>query len=258
MSYAEIQGNTSLKEALAGMVASGHVPHAILLHEDDGGGGVPLALAFLQQLYCTARTPQDSCGACPACNKVSKLIHPDIHFFFPETTGTPCRDQLGAWRELVLGNPYFTESDLQEALGIEGKSTQISVAEAKAILEALSLHSLEGGYSSVLIYLPERMNREASNRLLKMIEEPPERVQFVLVTHAPEKLLTTVRSRCQQFRVEPRPGAGGVQFADTALWDSLMEALLARDLPTALDAGERIAALPSRDAAKTFCDKLAQ
>ena len=253
MRFAQIEGNAPLKEALAGMVDSGHIPHAILFHEDDGSGGVALALSFLQYLYCTDRGGGDSCGACPPCNRVSKLIHPDVHFVFPETTGTPCTAQLDAWRSLVLGNPYFTEAELQEALGIEKKATQIGVSEAKAIIETLSLHALEGGYSSVLIYLPEKMHPTAANRLLKLIEEPPELTQFVLVTHAPEKVLPTIRSRCQQLRVEPRRQVQTLRFSDPELLTALVDALLDRDLSAALEAAERVTALPSRDAAKSFC-----
>ncbi|MBQ9548254.1 MAG: hypothetical protein IJV01_03730 [Bacteroidales bacterium] len=253
MKYSQVQGNEVLKKTFAGMIRSGHIPHAILLHEDDGGGGIPLALAFLQDLYCHERAEADSCGLCPNCNKMEKLIHPDVHFVFPVTAATPCIGLLPEWRKLVLENPQFTEADLQVALGIEGKATLINVAAAKNILETLSLSALEGGYSSIVIYLPEKMNTEAANRLLKIIEEPSELIQFVLVTHAPEKVLPTIRSRCQQFRLEPLRGGAGLQFSDPGLFDALMDALLARDLSAALEASEAVASLPSRDALKTFC-----
>ena len=253
MKFSELQGNGPLKAALAGMVNSGRVPHAILLHEDDGGAGTSMALAFLQYLFCQDRHSGDSCGECPSCNKFSKLIHPDLHFIFPVNQGTS-RDHLKAWRSLVLSKPGFTEADLSAALGIEGKSSLIAVAQAREILDTLSLSALEGGYRAVLVYLPEKMNQEAANRLLKMIEEPPALTQFVLITHAPEKVLVTIRSRCQTLRIAPsgQTGAAGEeQFGP--LFASLMDSLLSGSLLDALEVGEQIAALPSREDARRFC-----
>ena len=177
MRFAEIHGNDGVKRALAGMVDSGKIPHAILFHEDDGCGAVPMCVSFLQYLFCRNRSEGDSCGACAECNKIAKLIHPDIHFVYPVTGGSiipssakpTALSYVKQWRELVLGNPYFTERDLHEALGIEGKSSLISVAEAREILGRLSFHSLEGGWRAVVMYLPEKMNAEAANRLLKSI-----------------------------------------------------------------------------------------
>lgn len=235
------------------MVDSGKVPHAIMLHEDDGGGGVSIALSFLQYLYCSHRSAGDSCGQCPSCTKIAKMVHPDVHFVFPTVSSSEAC--LSQWRSVVSSNPFFGEHDLMESLGIEKKSAIISVAEAQKILSTLSLSALEGGYRSVLIYLPEKMNREAGNRLLKMIEEPPELTQFVLVTHAPEMVLGTIASRCQRLRVAPAPGASAPAAASgfAPLLDSLFAALASRDLMAALDAGEKIAALPSRENVKAFC-----
>jgi len=254
MKFAQIQGNDSLVKALAGMVSSGKVPHALMFHEDDGGGAVPLAMAFLQYLYCRNRGAEDSCGECSQCNKMSKMIHSDVHFIFPVNSGNLSVQLLKEWRALVLENPYFTEAELNSALGIEGKNTLIAVPEAKQLLSDLSLSALEGGYRSVLIYLPEKMNAEAANRLLKIIEEPPAQTLFLLVTHAPEKVLTTIRSRCQVLRVQPRKiESAALKFDDGGLLSALMDALIARDLSAALEVGESLAALPSRENAKAFC-----
>ena len=236
---------SNLASTLAGMVDSGRVPHAILLHEDDGGGGVAVAMEFLSHLY----------GGNP---RVAKMIHSDIHYIFPLilSSGDSVSEQYAAeWRSLVLENPRFTEGDLYEALGFEGKNTVISVKEANALLRVLSRYSLEGGYTSVLIYLPEKMNATAANRLLKILEEPPEQTVFVMVTHAPERLLPTILSRCQLFRVEVAAGAedSAMRYDDGGLLDTLMTAIIARDLSAALEAGEQLAALPSRDSARAFC-----
>ena len=253
MTFSQLQGNREVVQALVGMVDSGRVPHAILFHEDDGGGAFPLALAFLQYLYCRQRSGGDSCGSCPSCGKIAKLIHPDVHFVFPTAAGFLSEQYMEPLRRLVAVNPRFREAELAEALGIEGKNPMIAVSEARRLLEKLSLSALEGGYRSVVIYLPERMNAEAANRLLKMIEEPPLQTQFLLITHQAEKVLATVSSRCQRIRVQPEGRAAAVEFAEAELLDALMDSLLSRDLPGALEAAERIASLPSRESAKAFC-----
>lgn len=253
MTFAQVQGNEDVKQALVGMVDSGRIPHAILFHEDDGGGAFPLALAFLQYLFCRERHDGDSCGSCPSCGKIAKLIHPDVHFVFPTAAGVLSEQYMEPMRKLVTERPDFREAELAEALGIEGKNSVIAVAESRRLLEKLSLSALEGGWRAVVIYLPERMNAEAANRLLKMIEEPPAQTQFLLITHQMERVLTTISSRCQRIRVRPVGEAAGPVFADADLLDELMSALLGRNLPDALEVSERIASLPSREQAKAFC-----
>ena len=255
MKFADLHTDVNAVRALRAMVDSGRVPHAILLHEEDGGGAVPLAVAFLQYLYCRNRRDGDACGECAACNKVGKLIHPDIHFIFPLIlTGDALSVKYAAeWRSLVLGNPVFTEGDLYGSLGFEGKNTVIGTAEVGALLRTLNLNSLEGGYTSVLVYLPEKMNLVAANKLLKILEEPPARTQFVMVTHAPEKLLPTILSRCQLLRLHPSGDASALRYDDGGLFAELMDAMVERDLPAALLIGERLASLPSRDNARSFC-----
>lgn len=253
MTFAEIPvAPGHLVRVLTSMADSGRVPHALLFHEDDGGGATTLALAFLQYLFCRERTGGDSCGACPSCNKISKLIHPDVHFFFPTTSSSKACVQQ--WRQLVLSNPGFREDDLNTALGLQGKKSLINVQEAKEILSILSLSALEGGLKVIFIYLPEKMNTEASNRLLKILEEPPELTHFVLITHAPDKLLSTVLSRCLLLRVPP---TAALQHPRSEEFDTLLSklfsALADRNLPRTLKASEEMAALPSRDSVKTFC-----
>ena len=253
MTFAQVLGNEDVKQALVGMVDSGRIPHAILFHEDDGGGAFPLALAFLQYLFCRDRRAGDSCGVCPSCGKIAKLIHPDVHFVFPTAAGVLSEQYMEPLRKLVAERPDFREAELSEALGIEGKNSVIAVAESRRLLEKLSLSALEGGWRAVVIYLPERMNAEAANRLLKMIEEPPLQTQFLLVTHQPEKVLTTISSRCQRIRIQSGGSAPEAVFADAALMDELMASLLAKDLLGALEVADRIASLPSRESAKAFC-----
>ena len=259
MRFADIAGNEDVVRALAGMVDSGKIPHAIMLHEDDGGGAFPLVQAFLQYVYCKNRADGDSCGACPACGKISKLIHPDVHYIYPVNTGSST-DFITQWRELVQTNPCFTENELGEALGIEGKTAMIKVEEAKKVLDVLSLYALERGYRALVVYLPEKMNREAANRLLKAVEEPPEKTLFLMVTHAPDNVLPTISSRCLRLRVIPRKGIfrSVGQAEDPELMRRLMQAVLARDLGAALETADALAALPSRERAKGFCKYAAE
>ena len=180
------------------------------------------------------------------------MIHPDIHYIFPLilSSGDTVSEQYAVqWRSLVSENPSFTEGELYDALGFEGKNTVISVKEANALLRVLSRYSLEGGYTAIVIYLPEKMNPTAANKLLKILEEPPQQTIFVMVTHAPERLLPTILSRCQLFRVESAEDASDVvlRFDDGGALEALMNAIIARDLAAALEVGEQLAALPSRD-----------
>lgn len=298
MKFSEIIGNEDVKKALAGMVDSGRIPHAMMFYENDGCGALQIILAFLQYLYCKNKNGSDSCGICSECNKVEKLIHPDIRFVFPVTGGSkvsssekPTSDSyIQYWRELLLANPFFLENELNAALGIEGKSSAIAVPEAKVILESLSLTSVEGSYSTIVLYLPEKMNSEAANRLLKIVEEPPEKTLFLMITHYPEKVLQTISSRCQGVRIMPLSreeissvlttsfGKDSDQAAQAALmahgsvgtalhyladqsdykdnldlFSDLMNSLLSKDLQASLEVGETIAALDSREKQKAFC-----
>lgn len=247
----KVYGNTEVVAALHKMVESGHVPHAMLFHEDDGGGAFPLVLNFLEELY----------GGNP---RVQKLIHPDIHFVFPVAgPDKPVSLQfIGPFRELVLDNQYFFENELYTAIGIEGKQAGISVHEARSILERLSLSAVEGGYRTVVMYLPEKMNVQAANALLKMVEEPPQNTLFLLITHAPEKVLVTISSRCLHMRVQPlspeaevevhaREAAGNTALVD--LFHDLLEAIVARDMLKAIETGEAVADLKVREQQKSFC-----
>ena len=239
MRFAELHGNDELKRVLTEMVDSGRVPHAILFSEEDGGGAFPLCVAFLQYLYCADRHDGDSCGECPSCNKISKLIHSDLHIVFPASASKTSSAFMPEFRELAAANPYFRESELNAALRTDGKNTSITVADSRQLLDSLSLTALEGGYRSVIIYLPEKMNAEAANKLLKLIEEPPQMTQFLLISHRPDKLLPTISSRCQHMRVYPtrnRPTA--VDFEAPELFFELMDALVSKNLLSCLEAGE--------------------
>ena len=273
MRFADVIGNASVAEVLSSMADSGRVAHAMLMYENEGCGALALALAYVQYLNCSNPQGGDSCGECPSCRQMSKLIHPDVHFVFPVNKGPKTTDDkpvsesyIKYWRELVLADPYFVEADLQRAIGIESKNGLIAVAEAKSIIGKLSLTAVLDGYKAVIFYLPEKMNQETANRLLKLVEEPPEKTIFIFITHAPEKVLQTIFSRCQSLRVLPlskeesetvkamKPSDENddrTQFME--VFTDLMSSIIGRDLMAALECGEVIAALDSREKQKAFC-----
>ena len=273
MRFADVIGNAEVARTLANMADSGRVAHAMLMYENEGCGALALALAYVQYLNCSNPSGGDSCGECPSCRQMSKLIHPDVHFVFPVNKGPKTSDDkptsesyIKYWRELAVADPYFTESDLQKAIGIESKNGLIAVAEAKSIINKLSLTAVGDGYKAVIFYLPEKMNQETANRLLKMVEEPPVQTLFIFITHAPEKVLQTIFSRCQSVRVMPltkeevaRVNALKPLSEDSdadvfqELFYDLMNSIVSRDLMAALECGEAIAALDSREKQKAFC-----
>lgn len=244
MRFEGIRGNEPVKEALGRMIDSGRVPHAMMFHENDGGGGVYFALAFLRELM-------------DGSPKVMKMIHPDVHFLYPAGGGS-ASDLIFQFRELVTSNPFFTEMDFFAALGLEKKRSIISVAEAAALLDKLSFSALEGGWKAVVLYLPENLGIETANKLLKSIEEPSEGTVFLLVTHDPSRVMPTIYSRCQNIRLQPVEGVGNrpegdIDMQSRQLFEDLMRSALGRDLESVLLVGEQIAALPSREQQKAFC-----
>lgn len=273
MKFSDVIGNAEVARMLANMADSGRVAHAMLMYENEGSGALPLALAYVQYLNCSNPSDGDSCGECPSCRQISKLIHPDVHFVFPVNKGPKASDEkptsesyIKYWRELATADPYFTESDLQKAIGIESKTGLIAVAEARSIINKLSLTAVGDGYKAVIFYLPEKMNQETANRLLKMVEEPPVKTLFIFITHAPEKVLQTIFSRCQSIRVMPltKEESARVQAQKPVSEDSdrdmfqdlfadLMDRIISRDLMGALECGETMASLDSREKQKAFC-----
>ncbi len=220
MQFKDVIGNVELQKRLIRMVDTGRTGHSIIFAEKDGRGALAIALALVQYLSCREKGGQtmfgpvaegDSCGECPTCKKMSALMHPDLHFVFPVNSSSfsssgskPVSSMfIRQWLELVAENPYFTEKELYRRIGIEDKSGIINVSEAKELLEKISLKSYEGFNKYWLIWLPEKMNAEAANRLLKIVEEPMPDTYFIFVSHAPEKIIQTIRSRSQIINVDP-------------------------------------------------------
>jgi len=209
MLFSSIPGHAPLKERLIEMANAGRVGHALLFEDNKSGSALALALALAQHMTCKDKQEGAACGKCSACNKMQKLIHPDLHFAVPVNSvkpsdRNPITDHYGAiWREALLQNPYMSEYQWYEALGIDNKSGNMSVHEADTIVKKLNYKPFEGDRKFMIIWFPERMNIQAANTLLKILEEPSAGTHFFLVSKHPEQLLPTIRSRCQPIPVGP-------------------------------------------------------
>ena len=151
----------------------------------EGVGKFPLALAYARYLSCTNRSDTDACGVCPSCVKFNKLVHPDVHFVFPVVKTGEADDYIVEWRKLVLNNPYFTINHWLNEINAENAQAVIYTKESDEIMKKLSLKSSEGEFKITLLWLPEKMQQACANKLLKLLEEPPEKTIFLLVSEAP-------------------------------------------------------------------------
>lgn len=201
MRFEDVIGQSRSKAFLLSLARSERVPHALLLLGPTGAGSLALALAMAQRLQCEQPAPGgDACGECGACRKAGALAHPDIHYAYP-TVGANAvsTDFLKEWRAAVTENPYFDAYSWLQRLSAENKQGNITRAECQAIQKKLSLKTFEGRYKILVLWLPEYLEKEG-NRLLKLIEEPPEDTVFLLVAEDAEAILPTILSRCQLVR----------------------------------------------------------
>ena len=204
MRFCEIIGQDDVKRQLCQSVQDGRIAHAQLFTGLSGVGKLGLALAYAQYIACPNRTNEDSCGVCPSCLQYQKLQHPDLHFAFPIVKGDDgdvCDDFVEKFRNLILENRYFDLEDWYRAMGVETKQGMIYEKESSEILRKLSLKSFGDGYKVMVIWQPEKMNATCANKLLKLLEEPPTKTLFLLVSEHPEQLLSTILSRVQEVRV---------------------------------------------------------
>ena len=219
MQFRDIIGQEEVKQQLRQAVRDGRIPHAQLFTGISGVGKLPLALAYAQYIACPNRTDEDSCGTCPTCLQYQKLQHPDLHFVFPIVKGDAgdvCDDFMDKFRSMILSQPYFDIDDWYRYLGVETKQGMIYEKESGEILRKLSLKSFGDGYKVMIIWLPEKMHVACANKLLKLLEEPPMKTVFLLVSEQPELLLTTIVSRTQEVRV---PRLTEAEIAEVLLRD---------------------------------------
>jgi len=210
MQFSEIPGLSETKEKLLQAVQNNHLAHALLFHGPEGSANLTLALALATYLYCENKESGDSCGTCSSCQRMKKLIMPDLNFAFPVVASSKDDDKdeedskvdvLGNWRKFVIEQPYGNVHDFIYFNGFEKKQLNISKGAARKIIQTLSLMSFEGGYKIMLIWAPEYLHPSAANSLLKIIEEPPAKTIFMLVTSQADQLLTTILSRTQKILV---------------------------------------------------------
>lgn len=209
MLFSDILGLNHIKKHLTTSADHGRIPHAQLFVGPEGSGTLPMAIAYAQYVLCK-NTASENTGANAACNlKFESLAHPDLHFAFPVTTNDkvkkhPVSSQfMEEWRQLLKQQPYGNLFDWYKILGVDNKQGQIGVNEALDIVKALSLKSYEGGYKIMLIWMAEKMNTQAANKLLKLIEEPPNKTIFLLIAEEEEQIINTIRSRCQIIHFPP-------------------------------------------------------
>lgn len=209
------------KARLLGALQSQHIAHAQLFFGTEGSANLAMALAYATYLHCENPQAQDACGSCAGCKKHQKLIHPDMHFVFPtavtkKVDSKPMsRDFIKDWREVVLQHPYFELSNWLEHIGASDKQGNISVEESREIVKTLSLKPFEGAYKILLIWLPEMMNVQSANALLKILEEPPPQTVFLLVSQDVKQMLVTIISRVQMVQIP--------SFTDAEVSEHLMK-----------------------------------
>jgi DNA polymerase-3 subunit delta' len=206
MLFSEIVGQAILKEQLVQTVHENRISHARLFLGPEGAGSLPLAIAYAQYVNCTGRGDREPCGKCPSCVKFKKLAHPDLHFVFPVIKPGGGKAAVSdmfikEWRETVTANPYITYNRWLEVMGGDNKQGGIFVDESKEILNKLSFKTYEAEFKVMIIWLAEKMNRQTANKLLKILEEPPEKTLFLLIAESADQILPTILSRTQITRV---------------------------------------------------------
>jgi DNA polymerase-3 subunit delta' len=200
MRYEDILGLDYIKKHLKTTVSKERIAHAQLFIGPTGSGVLPLAIAYARNVL--SRNSRDHVHA-----QIDKLEHPDLHFSFPvastpESGTKPTSDAfLRVWREFVLTDPYGGLQDWYEKSGIEKKNAEIRVVEAQLIMKKLSLKSYEGGNKVFIVWAADKMNTDAANKLLKIIEEPPQHTVIILVAEDEDRIINTIKSRCQVLHI---------------------------------------------------------
>lgn len=211
MRKSEVIGQEEAWARLMQMAREDRLPHAMMLCGPQGAGKMALAMAFANYLLCRNHTPDDeACEACPQCKMLARWEHPDLHFTFPTiklpsmgSDHKPVSDDFARqWHEMVKESPYFSMDQWMNAIGAENQQAIITAGESDDLVRKLSLKSSQGGCKVSIIWLPERMNIECANKLLKLIEEPPQGTVFIMVSEEPDKLLETIRSRTQRIDIK--------------------------------------------------------
>ena len=207
MQFKNIHGQEKIKKQLIQTVKDNRVSHAQLFFGPEGSGKLALAIAYAQFISCTNKQENDSCGVCSSCIKYNKLIHPDLHFFYPNASNNKIRkprskDFIKQWRELLIENDYNVNlNQWYEKVEIERKQAIINVEDCHEIIRTLSLKTYESEFKIIIIWMVEKLFHAAAPRILKNLEEPPEKTLFILITENYEKILSTISSRTQLIKI---------------------------------------------------------
>lgn len=211
MKFSEVIGQEETQKRLTQMVVEGRVPHAMMFCGPKDCGKMALALAFASYLLCCDKEgSDDSCGTCRQCAMLRSWSHPDLLFTYPviKPVGTSADHKMVSddfareWREMLSDGPYFTMDRWLEKMNAANQQAMIYVAESEVLIRKLSMKSSQGGFKVNIIWLPERMREDCANKMLKIIEEPPQQTVFIMVCEEPERLLETIRSRVQRIDIK--------------------------------------------------------
>ena len=238
MLFSEVIGQEALKKQLVHLVEQKRLSHALLFAGPEGAGTLPLAIAFAQYIVSLPATNENAAGDLfgstttavkedafytpdqienlPAYHRASKLMHPDLHFSFPSITEKPGQKNLSAnyieeWREFIMGYHYGNVFDWLQFIKAENKQGNISADECAEVIKKLSFKSFESAYKVLVMWMPEYLGKEG-NKLLKLIEEPPDNTIIILVAASEENILPTILSRCQFIKV-PRLASNEIEAA---------------------------------------------
>lgn len=206
MLFREIIGQDRIKNQLIKTVTESRIAHAQMFIGPEGSGKLALAIAYAQYINCENKGEKDACGTCVSCRKYNKLVHPDLHFMFPvkrssESQPDTSDHYMEEWRNTLLENPYINPRTWYQKLDLENKQGIIPTNESNRVINKLYFKSFEAEYKIMIIWLPERMNQSAANKLLKLIEEPPPKTVFLMISENSDLLLPTILSRTQKIRV---------------------------------------------------------
>lgn len=208
MLFSDVLGLDHIKNHLINSAKNGRIPHAQLF---VGQGALPVALAYSRYLLCENNGANDLEENTSCSQKVDQLSHPDLHFVYPVSTNDRVKknpissDFIAEWKDFVSSNPYANLYDWLHHIGIEKKQGQIGVDEAPKMVKNLSFKAFGGGYKVMLIWMADKMSIACANKILKLLEEPPEKTVFILIAEDEEQLLTTITSRCQILKIPLLP-----------------------------------------------------
>ena len=209
MLFNDVIGQDLVKKEFQKNAFSGRIPHCQFITGPEGSGALPMAIAYARLIICNSLSDNSE-----SCNlKVSEIKHPDLHFIFPVANNQDVKSKaissnfISKWRDFVFHNPYGSLFDWYTSLGIENKQGKIGKDEAEDLIKKISLKPFEGGWKVVIVWMAEKMNATATNKLLKLVEEPPKNTLFVFVAEDDSLLMDTLVSRCQKTVLNKIPSS---------------------------------------------------